>query len=651
MISVIIPTRNRADSLGRTLESLTCQNAPDAEFEVLVIDNGSTDHTKAVAQAFADKLPLAQLHYIFEPEPGLLSGRHRGAQAAKGEILSFLDDDVELDSGWLAAIQSAFEHQAVQLVGGRNLPRYESDPPEWLQYFWQRQDGGQLCTELSLLDLGSTRRIVDANYIWGLNFSIRKRALYELGGFHPDCIPKQLQHLQGDGETGLTRQANQRSYTALYEPLALLYHVVPAARLTPDYFESRYFYQGVCDSYTAIRDRHRGQDASEQSPELSNRLHHYIGKVKGKLASLIKGSDEYRAIRQRCKIAYANGFTFHQQRVARHPALLEWVLKDDYWDYQLPDIVVASQGDRAPTLSPPSSMAPSMLSQLKSTLAAPVAKIIQSTVTAAESTSSKCAQMQLWLQYRQLRCQPDALPDFGDTGFKVYSQADEDGLLLYIFALIGTTNKHCIDIAAGHPVGANSTNLIVNWGWHGLLIEGNPELVAASQQFYAKNSNTFIFPPQVVNAWVTAEGINGLIAQHGFEGEIDLLSLDIDGIDYWLLESLEVVKPRVMMVEYQDILGGDRALTVPYQPNFNRFDTHPDFYGASLPAFVKLAAQKGYRLVGCNQYGYNAFFVANGLGDDLLPEVSVQSCLTHPKVWQGQKERLPAVENLPWVEV
>ncbi|MEO1069894.1 MAG: glycosyltransferase family A protein, partial [Cyanobacteria bacterium J06638_6] len=171
MISVIIPTLNRADSLGCVLESLTKQNAPAAEFEVLVIDNGSTDHTKAVAQVFADKLLSAQLRYIFEPEPGLLSGRHRGAAEAKGDILSFLDDDVELDPGWLTAIHSAFKDEMVQLIGGRNLPRYESEPPEWLQYFWQKQYSGRLCTELSLLDLGSVRRVVDANYIWGLNFS------------------------------------------------------------------------------------------------------------------------------------------------------------------------------------------------------------------------------------------------------------------------------------------------------------------------------------------------------------------------------------------------------------------------------------------------------------------------------------------------
>lgn len=292
-----------------------------------------------------------------------------------------------------------------------------------------------------------------------------------------------------------------------------------------------------------------------------------------------------------------------------------------------------------------------MLSQIKSSLSASLAKIVRLAVDDVGSANNKYDQLSLWLQYQKFRHQSEALPNFGDMGFRVYSQTDEDGLLLYIFALIGMTNKKCIDIAAGHPIGANSTNLIVNWGWHGLLIEGNSELVSASQKFYANNPNTFIFPPQSVQSWITAENINDLIYQHGFEGEIDLLSLDVDGIDYWLLNSLTVVKPRVIVVEYQDILGGDRALTVPYKHDFNRFDIHPDFCGASLLAFKKLADQKGYRLVGCNQYGYNAFFVAHGLGEDCLPEVSVESCLTHPKVIHGQRERLPAVEHLPWVEV
>lgn len=292
-----------------------------------------------------------------------------------------------------------------------------------------------------------------------------------------------------------------------------------------------------------------------------------------------------------------------------------------------------------------------MFRKFKSALSTSLAQIIRSAVVDAEAANSKCDQLQLWLRYQKFHHEIETPPAFKDMGFRVYSQADEDGLLLYIFALIGTTDKICIDIAAGNPIGANSTNLIVNWGWYGLLIEGNARVVETSQKFYSNHPDTTIFPPKVVNAWITAEKINDFIAQHGLTGEIDLLSLDIDGVDYWLLDSLEIVRPRVIVVEYQDILGADHALTVPYKPDFNRFDIHPDFFGASLPAFVKLAARKGYRLVGCNKYGYNAFFVANGLGDDLLPEVSVESCLTHPKVRWGQRERLPAVEHLPWVEV
>ena len=138
---------------------------------------------------------------------------------------------------------------------------------------------------------------------------------------------------------------------------------------------------------------------------------------------------------------------------------------------------------------------------------------------------------------------------------------------------------------------------------------------------------------------------------NGVEGEIDLFSLDIDGIDYWIWNAVSVIQPRVVLVEYQDIWGPERAVTVPYKPDFNRFDVHPDFYGASLPAFVKLGHAKGYRLVGVNRYGFNAFFVRKGIGEDVLPEIPVADCFSHPKVIQGMKKRLPAVENLAWQEV
>jgi len=242
-------------------------------------------------------------------------------------------------------------------------------------------------------------------------------------------------------------------------------------------------------------------------------------------------------------------------------------------------------------------------------------------------------------------------PSFRDSGFRVYSQADEDGLLLYIFSLIGLTNKLLIDMASGKPNGANSTNLIINWGFHALLLEGDDNKVRQSRAFYRRHPDTTLFPPCIVKAWITAENINALIRDNGFEGEIDLLSLDVDGVDYWLWDKLDAVSPRVVIVEYQDCFPADRAVTVPYSADFNRHDHSPEYFGASLAAFVKLAQRKGYRLVGCNRYGYNAFFVRNDIQSTLLPEIEATDCLTHPKVTKSRMEKLKLLEKFPWQEV
>ena len=267
------------------------------------------------------------------------------------------------------------------------------------------------------------------------------------------------------------------------------------------------------------------------------------------------------------------------------------------------------------------------------------------------SATTQIAQKQIFQHYLNLKNNNKTLPNFEDTGFRVFSQVDEDGLLLYIFSLIGFKNHKLVDMAFGSPYGANSTNLLVNWGFHGLLAEGDEKHVAITDEFFNTNSDTKIFPPVIINEWITVENVNKIIINHGFNGEIDLFSLDIDGMDYWIWKSLDAILPRVVIVEYQDIWGPDKAMTVPYNPHFNRFEIHEDFFGASLPAFVSLAKKKGYRLVGCNKYGYNAFFVRNDIGEDLLAEISVEKCFKHLKVQDGIKKRLPSVLNLPWEEV
>jgi len=258
-------------------------------------------------------------------------------------------------------------------------------------------------------------------------------------------------------------------------------------------------------------------------------------------------------------------------------------------------------------------------------------------------------QRQIYLTYGRLAAEGGLT--FRDAGFRVFSQSDEDGLLLYIYSLIGFTNRRLVDMACGKPIGANSTNLILNWGFHGLLVEGDKENISASRQFYKNHPDTAIYPPSIVTAWINAENINDLILDNGFSGEVDLLSLDIDGVDYWLWKNLRAISPRVVMVEYQDCFPADQALTVPYRADFNRHNYHHDYFGASLAAFVKLAKSKGYRLIGCNRYCYNAFFVRNDLVCSQLPEIDPEDCLVHPKVTDHAERKRASLSAFPWEEV
>jgi hypothetical protein len=167
-----------------------------------------------------------------------------------------------------------------------------------------------------------------------------------VGGFHPDCIPQEFQKFQGDGETGLTLAARLQGCPAVYQPKATVHHVIPKGRLTPEYFEKRAYYQGVCDSYSDIR--REGSAASVDSVKVKFSLLPYVQKTVGRVVGYLKHlrdqarvtaeTAEVTAIRQRVHRAYRAGYEFHQSAVRSSPELLAWVLRPDYWDYRLPQL-------------------------------------------------------------------------------------------------------------------------------------------------------------------------------------------------------------------------------------------------------------------------------------------------------------------------
>ena len=201
--------------------------------------------------------------------------------------------------------------------------------------------------------------------------------------------------------------------------------------------------------------------------------------------------------------------------------------------------------------------------------------------------------------------------------FRSYSQNQEDGILLYLFAVIGTTNRVAVEICAGDGIECNTANLVINHGWTALLVDGDENRVARGREFYARRRETRVWPPTFVHSWVTAENVNDLLGGARVHRRDRLAQprsrrgrlVDLAGHD--------AIEPRVVVVEYQDIWGPERAVTVPYDADFRAEfrGRAPDYAGASLAAFVKLGKEKGYRLVGCEPLGFNAFFVRNDVGD------------------------------------
>jgi hypothetical protein len=283
-----------------------------------------------------------------------------------------------------------------------------------------------------------------------------------------------------------------------------------------------------------------------------------------------------------------------------------------------------------------------------------VGKIMQPTLRKLNRPISRQNQLLLSIKYRELAELRKNSLSFSDVSFNEYSATGEDGILLYIFSIIGSTNRKLVDIGAAGINGSNTVNLILNHNFSGLLIDGDEKSIRRARGFFEfQQANLGL---TLLAKFLTAENINGLLLENGLEGEIDLLCIDIDGIDYWIWKAIDVVDPRVVVVEYQDILGPDRSCTVPYRQNFD-LRSYPvnretnNYCGASLRAFTKLANSRGYRLVGCNSTGWNAFFVKNGIGEDLLPEVSIESCFESDWNRYGMENRYPLVKDMEWVEV
>ena len=227
-------------------------------------------------------------------------------------------------------------------------------------------------------------------------------------------------------------------------------------------------------------------------------------------------------------------------------------------------------------------------------------------------------------------------PKLSDTGFRVFSQYEEDGKLLFIFSIIGMENNQFVEIGSNDGINSNCANLFFNFGWYGLFIDCDTWSIKRGKRFYNKYPNPLQYKPKFICEKVTRENVNQIIGEAGISGAIGLLSIDIDGNDYWVWDALSIIDPKVVIIETHNEFGLNN-IVVPYDPKSEYSNKHPVYHGASPIAMVKLAKKKGYRLVGANQLGFNFIFIKNGIVDTIIPEVSVESVLTHPSLQEGYK--------------
>jgi len=244
--------------------------------------------------------------------------------------------------------------------------------------------------------------------------------------------------------------------------------------------------------------------------------------------------------------------------------------------------------------------------------------------------------------------------------FRVFSQWGEDGIIQHLLRHVPVSKKIFIEFGVENYTESNTRFLLVNDQWSGLVIDGSQSNID-----YIRRDNLYWrYNLKAVQAFITKENINELIRSSGLTGEIGLLSVDIDGNDYWVWDAIDVVDPAIVIVEYNARFGRDRAVTIPYRADFNRMSAPGSgiYFGASLTAFANLGRRKGYALVSSNSAGNNAFFVRRDLKPETMRELTpreafVQSQFREARGPAGQLLFLDRIQEdailkgLPLVEV
>jgi glycosyltransferase involved in cell wall biosynthesis len=301
LISVILCTRNRADLFDKAMASVLAQDFPRSAYEIVVVDNGSSDHTRDVAQRYTAD---ANVHYVLEERVGLSVARNTGWRAASAPYVSLFDDDAIARPGWLAAIANTFERSPgdIGVIGGRVDPIWLARRPNWL--------ADEIAGALTIVDWGpDEKEISDLRREWlvGANMAAPKAVIAEVGGFHP-WLDRTGNNLLSGGDVHLEMEIVRRGYRCLYVPTMAIEHLAPPSRLTQAWFTKRFYWQGMSD---AVMEIIGSAPSRKRRLKLAARRLAHLGLSPEKLCALSLPTMEPTRFRAKClaliDVGYAAG--------------------------------------------------------------------------------------------------------------------------------------------------------------------------------------------------------------------------------------------------------------------------------------------------------------------------------------------------------
>jgi hypothetical protein len=243
-----------------------------------------------------------------------------------------------------------------------------------------------------------------------------------------------------------------------------------------------------------------------------------------------------------------------------------------------------------------------------------------------------------------------------DVEFGIFSQFGDDGIIQWLIHHLELPNKTFIEFGVENYRESNTRFLLMHNNWSGLIIDGSKQNILDIKQseYYWKHDLT------AIECFIDSDNINKLISSSGFQTEVGILHIDIDGNDYWLWEAITEIRPIIVIMEYNSVFGSERAITTPYRNDFNRTLAHHSnlYFGASLQALKILSLKKGYIFIGCNSAGNNAYFIRNDKLNHSIKECDIQKGFVDSKFRESRNqigdltyisgpERLSSIKGLP----